>query len=263
MKAEKYCFILAVFAGILCVPVFGEVELPPLEEKPILLGQSNPALAGIRQLYVVILPPDAEPNKDGLVWKNLKAAVEGKINQTGIKVAEAIQHEHILRSLAIPELRIDINMLKLADSQQYVFRIQMSLAKKVHLTKDSSQYIKADLWETEPVMQAVSVQSMPATVTNAVLEQVEAFIHAYLAANPPDKKLPDANNVATGSKEITRPASKPPVAEYKFVASKNSDVFHKADCGSARRINPENLIGYNSADEAIQAGKKPCKRCKP
>lgn len=263
MKTEKYCLILVVFAGILCVPVLGEVELPVPEDMPILIGQPNPALAGIEQLYVVIVPPDAEPNKNGLVWKNLEAVVESRISQTSIKIAQAIQHERILRSLDIPELRIDTNMLKLVESQQYVFHVQTSLAKRVYLTKDSSQCIKADVWKTGPTMQAVSVESMPAAVTSAVLEQVEAFVHAYLAANPPDKRPTDANNISIVPKEQFKPVDKSTPAEYKYVASKNSKVFHKPTCAWAKRIKPENLIGYSSRDEAINVGKRPCKRCKP
>jgi hypothetical protein len=263
MKTKKYCLGLAVVIGILCVPVLGEVELPPPEDEPFLLAQPNPTLTGIRQLYIVILPPDAEPNKDGLNWKDLEAAVESKISQSGIKIAQAIQHEHILRSLAIPELRININMLKIVESQQYVFHIQTSLAKKVYLTKDSSQRIKVDLWKTEPAMQAVSAESMPAAVTSVVIEQVEAFIHAYLAANPPNKRPSDSNDISIAPEEQVKPVAESTPAGYEYVASKNSDVFHKPECSSAKRIKPENLVGYSTREEAINAGKKPCKLCKP
>jgi hypothetical protein len=263
MKTELYYLGLAVVIGILCVPVLGEVELPPTEVKPLLLTQPEPALAGVRQLYIVILAPDAEPNKDGLNWKDLEAAVESKISQTGIKIAQAIQHERILRSLAIPELRINISMLKIEESQQYIFHIQTSLAKKVYLTKDASRYIKADLWKTDPTMQAISAEGMPAAVTSAVLEQVEAFIHAHLAANPPNKQPSDANDISIAAKEQVEPVVESTPAEYKYVASKNSKVFHKPECSSAKRIKPENLVGYSTREEAINADKKPCKLCKP
>jgi hypothetical protein len=263
MKTKKYCLGIAIVIGILCVPVLGEVELPPPEDEPLLLAQPNPTLTGIRQLYIVILPPDAEPNKDGLNWKNLEAAVESKISQSGIKIAQAIQHEHILRSLDIPELRIDINMLKLEEPVQYIFHIETSLAKKVYLTKDASRRVKVDLWKTEPAMQAVSVQSMPAAVTSAVLEQVEAFIHAYLAANPPNKRPSDSNDISKAAEEQLEPAAESTPAEYKYVASKNSKVFHKPDCSWAKRIKQENLIGYSTREEAINAGKRPCGRCNP
>jgi len=154
-------------------------------------------------------------------------------------------------------------MLKLKDLQQYVYCIQTSLATKVSLSNEPPLCIKADVWKTEPAMQTVPVQSMPAAVTSAVLEHVEAFIHAYLAANPQTGQLSDVNNVSEAAKEQVKPAAKATPAEYKYVASKNSKVFHRPDCSSAKRIKPENLVGYNSRDEAISAGKRPCKRCKP
>ena len=263
MKTGKYYLGIAIVIGILSAAVLGEVELPPPEDEPLLLAQPNPTLTGIRQLYIVILPPDAEPNKDCLNWKNLEAAVESKISQSGIKIAQAIQREHILRSLAIPELRIDINMLKTEEPVQYIFHIETSLAKKVYLTKDASQRIKVDLWKTELAMQAVSAEAMPAAVTSAVLEQVEGFIHAYLAANPPNKRPSDSNDISIVPKEQVKPAAESTPAEYEYVASKNGKVFHKPDCIWAKRIKPENLVNYSSRDEAINAGKKPCKQCNP
>jgi hypothetical protein len=272
MKSKKYCLCIAIVIGILSTAVLGEVEpaspaqrgeIGPPEDEPLLIAQPNPTLTGIRQLYIVILPPDAEPNKDGLNWKDLEAEAESKISRSGIKIAKAIQREHILRSLAIPELRIDINMLKIMESQQYVFHIETSLAKKAYLTKDSSRCIKADLWKTEPTMQAVSTEGMPAAVTSAVSEQVEAFIHAYLIANPPHKRPSNANDISKVTEEQVEPAAEATPAEYKYVASKNSKVFHRPDCSSAKRIKPENLIGYKSRAEAINSGRRPCKRCNP
>jgi hypothetical protein len=137
------------------------------------------------------------------------------------------------------------------------------LAKKVYLTKDASQRIKVDLWKTEPIMQAVSAEGMPAAVTSVVLEQVEAFIHAHLAANPPNKRLSDANDISTAAKEQVEPAAESAPAEYKYVASKKSNIFHKPDCIWVKRIKPENLVSYSSREEAINAGKKPCKQCNP
>jgi hypothetical protein len=262
MKTGRYYLGIAIVIGILSSAVLGEVESP---SPGTLLGQPNPAIARIRQLYIVFLPPDAEPNKEGLVWNDLETAVESKINQASIKIAEAIQREHILRSLSIPELRIDINMLKIEEQQQYVFHIQTSLAKRVYLTGDTSQSVKVDVWRTEPIMQAVSAENMPAAVTGAVLEQVEAFILAHLAANPPNKRPPgsDSNDISITPEEQVEPVVESTPAEYEYVASKNSKVFHKPDCIWVKRIKPENLVNYSSRAEAITSGKKPCKQCNP
>jgi hypothetical protein len=272
MKTGKHYFVLTIVIGILCVPALSEVEsvspaqqveLPPKENEPLLLGQPEPALIGIRQLYIVIFPADAEPNRDGLVWKNLEAAVEDKISQAGIKIARPIQHEHTLRSLAIPELRINIDTLKIKELNQYVFHIETSLAKKVYLTKDASRYIKADLWKAEPTMRSALVQNMRAVVTDVVSEQVNAFIHACLAANPPGRRPANANEISEVVEEQLRPPAESTPAEYKYVASKNSNVFHRPGCEWAKKIKPENLIGYSSRAEAITSGKRPCNRCRP
>ncbi len=50
---------------------------------------------------------------------------------------------------------------------------------------------------------------------------------------------------------------------WKYVASKNSKVFHRPDCKWAKRISPKNLIGYKGRDEAIKSGRRPCKSCRP
>ena len=163
--------------------------------------------------------------------------------------------------LNIDELRVYIDMLKLTGSQQYVFCIQTSLARAVYLKKQRHLLFKADVWKTEPTMHAVSVQTMPDAVTNVVLEQVEAFIYAYLAANPSSKRPSDANDISIVLKEQVKPVAKSTAAKYEYVASKNSKVFHKPDCSSARRIKPEYLTDYNSRAEAIKAGKTRSSEC--
>jgi hypothetical protein len=253
MKAKNYCLILSTVTAILCVPVFSKVEVLERHE-PVLLGKANQALAGIDKLCVVITQVGAEPNEDGLNRKELEARVINKLKECGIKIIPGIAGD----ILNIPELRINIDMLKLKDLQQYVFRIQTSLATKVSLPGELTLCIKADVWKTEPAMQPVPVKDMPAAVTDVVLEQVDAFIHAYLAANQPGTGVSDVNTAS-----VIAATKRAGPAEYRFVASKNSNVFHWPDCSSAKRIKPANLVAYSSREETLKAGKRPCKRCKP
>ena len=267
MRAINYHFILAFLIGILSASVLGEVELHRLDEG-ILLDKT--ILAGIEQVRVVILPPDSEPDKDNLLWRGLDRRVEKKLKDAGINV---LAKTHIgrgsdeSRPLETSDLKIDIDMLKLVDSQQYVFRTRTSLASKVYLTDNRRRYVMADIWKLKSVMRAVPAERMPAVVTEVVMEQVEGFIHSYLAANPggiPKSKAGNATAVPQDvSKKRSKPAVKLTVARYNYVASKNSKVFHGPDCSSAARIKRENLVGYNSKQEAIRDGKRPCKRCKP
>lgn len=265
MKIKKYYLILAVTTVILCVPALGEVKLPH-PDKPELLGLTNPALVGIEQLHIVVLQ-GAELSEDDLIWKRLQTKVEERLIKADIRLAGMIKRGYAVGDLDSPKLKIAIDRLRLGSSQQYVFRVQTSLVINICLEKDPPLFLEIDVWTVGATVQPVSAQSEVAAVDNLVLTQVDAFIAAYLAANPFLGQSSDAAAVGAISpipqKERTSPAARPAVAEYKYVASKNSKVFHMPDCIWAGRIKPKNLVGYSSRAEAIKAGKRPCKRCKP
>ena len=66
---------------------------------------------------------------------------------------------------------------------------------------------------------------------------------------------------SASSAVVPAPAAAAPSESY--VASVNSEVFHKAGCKSASRISAKNLVTYKTREEAIQAGKRPCAECRP
>ena len=67
-----------------------------------------------------------------------------------------------------------------------------------------------------------------------------------------------------GSKAAPTPAPTPTGgADQKYYGSKNSNVFHYAWCRYAASIKAANLRVFNSRQEAINKGYRPCKVCKP
>lgn len=186
MKAKRHYLILTICTLLLCVFASGAERLPvepePLEliaePKPLgLIARANPALAGIDKLYVAITQVDAEPNKDGLVWKELQAKIEHRILKEGIKIVpEFVNGKHIHHLINIPQLTVEITMLKVPNSEQYVFCIRTSLKKQVYLTRDGSRPVKAGILKVGPIIEVASIQDMPSAVTNLALEQTEAFI---------------------------------------------------------------------------------------
>ena len=62
---------------------------------------------------------------------------------------------------------------------------------------------------------------------------------------------------------VSSPPATVQTVEWNYVASRNSKIFHRPDCGYVKRILPKNLIGFNSREEAIKSGRRPCKSCKP
>ena len=52
-------------------------------------------------------------------------------------------------------------------------------------------------------------------------------------------------------------------ANYKYVGSAKSNKYHNPSCRWAQKINPNNLVTFNSAKDALGAGYIPCKVCIP
>ena len=48
-----------------------------------------------------------------------------------------------------------------------------------------------------------------------------------------------------------------------YVASVNREPFHRPGCSSAARISSANLRTFQTREDAIKAGHRPCKVCKP
>jgi len=284
VKAKKHYLILTILIAVLCLPALANTKSPPpitqrvIGESPFergLIGRPNPALANIWSLHVVVTEqPDSEPNKDGLVLKELQSKVEHKLEKAGVKLFQTLDYRYESRSFHIPELKVSIDMLKLQDSQQYVLLIQTSLSRVVFLALKregdhpdffaSKFLLKADIWKVKSVIQAVPIKDMPAKVREVVLQQIETFIYAYLAANPKGFDRTNTNNVGTTiQNNLLKPLPQLPSAKFKYVASKNSKVFHRPDCIWAKRIKPKNLVGYKNRTEAIKSGKRPCKQCRP
>jgi hypothetical protein len=257
MKAEACFVVWAILVPVFCPGAFAEVVVPP-HEHASLIGPVNPMLEGIDRVHVVVEAPDSEPNKDGLVWSELEAKANAKLAQVGLVRKAGASQQGI-----VPTLRLDVDMLNLPEWGQYVFRVQTSLATKVELNKHPSQFVQADVWKANPVMQAAPIQTMPEEVTQAAMEQIEHFIGCHQVANPNDTAATDGNSVAAPSQGHAAPAVKVADLKYKYVASKKSRVFHKSNCRWVERISPENLVGYNTRQEAIQSGRRPCKRCRP
>ncbi|MHC4616610.1 MAG: Ada metal-binding domain-containing protein [Planctomycetota bacterium] len=259
MKTEK-CFVIAgLVTAILCAAAGGEVESVSRERESVLIGPGERVLAGIRDLYVVVGSRVPGPYD----WRELEAKVEGKVEEAGMKTGGAIYLEGKFKCLDLPELRVYIDAVKLEENEQCVFHIQTGLATKVFLEGESLWFRKAEVWQVRPVMQAVSAGDVRAEVERVVLEQVEAFINARAVANAQIPQFPDANDVTAVPKAQVQPAPERSAAKYRYVASKKSKVFHSSACRSAGRISPENVAGYNSREQALMAGKRPCKQCKP
>ncbi len=86
---------------------------------------------------------------------------------------------------------------------------------------------------------------------------------ATLPAAPPQTTVDPAQTPPATPLQPRDPKEAVDPSAAAFVCSKNSDLFHKIDCSSAKRITEINAVYFKTAEEAAKAGKKQCSKCKP
>jgi hypothetical protein len=219
----------------------------------------NPALAGIEELSVVITSADSEPNADGLKRANIKTEVISRLYDAGFKIGRS--------SADASELNIRLTVLKIESIEQCAVLVRTSLVRSVTLVNGGERLsVTADVWKIDSGIRIMAVEKIVDEIPAIVREQVQMFIAACAPTVSVEKK-PDVNQPRPQLRKTTDEKDAKPVkqqaVEATFVASKNSQIFHKASCPSAKRISPSNLVSYATRDEAIAAGKKPCERCNP
>jgi hypothetical protein len=263
----KKCFpALWVLTAILCVLAFGQGQKPAADEKEAAAVRINPAMTDIDGLYIDITASYSDFSNDGQFLGKLQAEAEQKITQAGVNIHSGpvpVNSE----PANIPVLKVNIETFELGDSRQKMYRIQTSLSVGIYPAQVPSVLFKVDVWSRIATVAATSAEKTPAAVADLVIKQVEAFVEDYRGANPQSGQAtaPAVKKTiaAPVSREKVQPVPKQAAVENTFVASKNSRVFHKPECSSAKRILEENLVVYSSREEAINSGKRPCKRCNP
>jgi competence protein ComEC len=75
-----------------------------------------------------------------------------------------------------------------------------------------------------------------------------------------ETKSPETSSSETSASNETNTSLE---KQGQYCGSVNSDVFHKQNCSYVNQISNENLVWYETREEAIAKGKRPCKRCGP
>ena len=74
--------------------------------------------------------------------------------------------------------------------------------------------------------------------------------------------LPNPPYVKEGTGETTQSVVSSTTSSGQVVASKNGTKYHYPWCAGAKQISPQNLITFNSIEEARAAGYTPASNCK-
>lgn len=229
-----------------------------LEIDGLSLIAGDPVLADVNQLDVVLATRENPSVEELIDVVKLKAQVWQKLRDAGVRPVEE-------SSEWTQRLLVHVEGIEMPDCGKYVYRVQTALCRLVIVPGQENRRVQVEVWRVRPVLAAADKAQAGDAICTAVLSQAEFFTAARKAA----RSLPDATKNAAKDPPAGGAAGPliSPVAgtesAYSFVASKNGSVFHRSDCRWAQNISGDNRIGYKTREEAIQAGKRPCKSCKP
>jgi hypothetical protein len=190
----------------------------------------------------------------------LKAQVSQRLRNAGITPLEPDGE-------TTHKLIVHLEGIEVPGSDKYVYRIQTALSRLVVVSGLRNRRLQTEVWRVRPVMESAAGADAGQVMSAAVLVQVDAFVGACKAARSVLDLTEDASKDVPAA-GVSAPMQAPPqnlraAASYPFIASKNGAVFHRPDCRWAQNISGDNLVGYQTRDEAVQSGKRPCKSCKP
>ena len=137
------------------------------------------SLAGLAGVYVSVEPMDPDVEREGLARSTLQTDVELKLRQAGIRV---LTEAEVFVAPGFPHLYLRVGTVRGSEWPLYAFEILLELRQRVMLARKPTIALDAPTWRTSSVG-SVGNKNLN-RVREPVRDQVDAFINAYLAANP-------------------------------------------------------------------------------
>ena len=198
----------------------------------------------------------------GINEEEIQKSIHRQLENAGIKVRPAQLWETLPGRY---RLRVTVKVYKPALEEMFIYNLKVDFLQTVALERNPETKIDATTWERMWFAHG-SKSRLVQTIPQNLKVLTASFIRDYRTANPRDKDTSSArntNNAPPGTKVRIKPKPGSTSGKYGFIGSKSSDVFHKSDCRWASNISSENIVSYKTREEAVKAGKRPCKQCNP
>jgi hypothetical protein len=267
----NFCWLLALLLA-------GPAPASKAGEPEGLAAGFDPGLVDVNELDIVVevrRHPTIGPNDPGFS-SHLEKLIRTRLETSGIPVFDhntdtvGLAMRRVLgrrldvdpntlrwRPADVPILRAAVDIILREPDAPVVLCAYTFFARLVCLDGRKGPSFRGTVWSTDPAVECVQSSRWQGEAERMVLEQVGSFIAARKAAAPHDGEAQVVSSVPA------LPRSAGGASPYTFVASKSGQVFHRPDCKWARNISSDNRLDYNTREEALEAGKRPCKTCKP
>ena len=222
------------------------------------LNPRQASLRGVKEMNVDVVCSQ-EVEETNLNQQDIRRNISKQLEQAGIKV---LPEQLWGTAPGRCRLKILIKVYKPTSLDTFVYNLKVYFVQTVTLQRIPGIKVDAVTWELSWLAHASSNKLTEEIPANLKI-MTDNFIRDYQLANSNSADLPTSSDNTIVTKAPKEQIRSDVAVTYRYVSSKNSQVFHSPQCRSVKRIKPENLVGYISRDEAIQSGKRPCKVCKP
>lgn len=222
------------------------------------LNPMQESLRGVKEITVDVICSDDIKETD-LKQQEISKEIEAQVRQGGIKIVSGENRQAVSDRCRLIVL---IKVYTPSELKTFIYNLKVYFVQTVTIQRIPDVKIDAVTWELSWLSHGSKGRLNEAIPANLKI-MTDNFIKDYQLANL--KGVSSGNydssivSIAADEKQIRSGVE----VQYKYISSKNSQVFHSPECRSAKRIKPENIVSYISRDEAIAAGKRPCKVCKP
>jgi hypothetical protein len=256
MKIKINSHILVFVAGVLYF-----LSVSVISVKAALVIDGGPHFEDIDAISLTIKYPAKASVLKEPYWNDLKTQFEHTLKEAEFNVSPDGKVTHSKTGV---ELIVGVELLKVPDANLFAVRIETAMARQMLLATGSDQIFIVPLSLGQRGIKFVSEDELPDFIENAASEHIDEFLRNYRATKSLlEKKDAQTEHVVTDVNQPTQVIQQTQVPKYVYIASNNSSVFHKPECRWAKNISQNNLVGYKSRDEAIKAGKRPCRSCNP
>jgi hypothetical protein len=139
---------------------------------------SRRSLSGIKGFSVKVEKINPEIEGDGLKATAVQSDAEGLLKGLGIKVLSKLEG---LDEPGEPALHINLHILKLRATSEYIYSIQVAFVQNAYLSRASIEVLGASTWSLGLV---TGITSDLGKIRSSIKEQVQIFGEAFRSANP-------------------------------------------------------------------------------
>ena len=136
------------------------------------------SLRGLKGVFVTVERLDPEVEKDGLTAAQIRTDAESNLRRAGIKL---LSKQEWFDSPGSPNLELNVFVLRLPSSPEYVYSINIALKQRAYLIREPIEVFGATTWSLGTI---TGITPHLDKIRSSVEAQVDKFIPAYVSVNP-------------------------------------------------------------------------------